>query len=140
VAQLLLWRSGVRAESGISLIDAMIATALLVTALVVLAQVLTTAVTSNIAAGKDTAAIVLASQKIEELRSSPSLPPAGTDSVDQWGMVVGTGPNPVRGVMFVRRWTIDPLAANVLGTYIIQVDVETPGRTGTTLIAATRWR
>lgn len=123
-----------------SLIEAMIATALLTTALVVLAQLLTTAVTSNVAAGKDTAAIVLASQKIEELRSSPALPPAGTDHVDQWGTVVGAGPNPARGAIFVRRWTIDALPANALGTYIIQVHVETPGRTSTSLIAATRWR
>jgi Tfp pilus assembly protein PilV len=128
-----------RRESGLSLIEAMIATALLTTALVVLAQLLTSAVTSNIAAGKDTAAIVLASQKLEELRSSATRPPAGTDGVDQWGVVLGAGPNAARG-MFVRRWTIDALPANVLGTYIIQVHIETPGRPSTSLIAASRWR
>jgi Tfp pilus assembly protein PilV len=116
----------------------MIATAVLATALVVLAQLLTTAVTSNIAAGKDTVAIALASQKIEELRSSRTLPPAGTDHVDQWGAVVGAGP--ARGAMFVRRWTIDAVPANVLGTYFIQVHVDTPGRPVTSVIAATRWR
>jgi hypothetical protein len=95
-------------------------------------------VTSNIAAGKDTVAIALASQKIEELRSSPTLPPAGTDHVDQWGAVVGAGP--ARGAMFVRRWTIDAVPANVLGTYFIQVHVDTPGRPVTSVIVATRWR
>jgi Tfp pilus assembly protein PilV len=129
-----------RGESGLSLIDAMIAIALLATAVVVLAQLLTSAVTSNSSAGKDTGAIVLASQKLEELRSSTTRPPAGTDGVDQWGVVVGAGPNPARGAMFVRRWTIDALPANVLGTCIIQVHIETPGRPSTSLIAASRWR
>lgn len=118
----------------------MIATAVLAIALVVLAQVLTTAVTSNIAAGKATAAIVLASQKIEELRSSPARPAAGTDHVDQWGVVAGGGLNPARGVAFERRWTIDALPASALGTHIIKVDVEAPGRPVTSLVAAGRWR
>jgi len=114
----------VRAESGLSVIEVMIATALLAIALVVLAQLLTTAVTSNIAAGKDSAAIVLASQKIEELRSSPTRPPAGTDHV----------------ATFLRRWTIEALPGTALGTYIIQVHVEPPGRPVTSLVAAARWR
>lgn len=117
-----LW-SYVRDESGLSVIEAMIATSLLATALVVLAQLLTSAVTSNIAAGKATVAMVLASQKIEELRSAPARPAAGTDQVDR----------------FARRWTIDALPASPLGTCIIQVHVDAPGRPVTSVIAAARW-
>lgn len=136
MARPLLLRSTVRAENGMSVIEAMIATALLATALVVLAQLLTSAVTSNVAAGKATAAIVLASQKIEELRSLPTRPPAGTDYVDQWGAAARAP----QGAMYVRRWTTAALPANVLGTYVVQVDVETPGRPITSVIAAARWR
>jgi Tfp pilus assembly protein PilV len=116
----------VRAESGLSLIEATIATALLATALLALAQLLTAAIVSNVAAKKATAAVVAASEKIEELRSSPTPPSSGSDEVGQ----------------FVRRWTIDTLPASPLGTYIIEVHVETAGTAGATtrLIAASRWR
>ncbi len=107
-----------------SVIEAMIATGLLATALVVLSQLLTGAVTSNIAAGKATVAIVLASQKIEELRSAPARPPDGMDQV----------------AMFVRRWTFVPVPASSLGTYVVHVRVETAGRDVASLIAVARWR
>jgi Tfp pilus assembly protein PilV len=128
-----------RGEAGVTVLEAMIATALLATALVGLSQVLTTAVTSTSAAGRATAAIVLASQKIEELRSMPTRPPAGTDQVDRWGVLVGAGLNGSPGTMFVRRWTIDPVAGSPLGTYVLHVRVEAPGGVATSLIAATRW-
>jgi Tfp pilus assembly protein PilV len=112
-----------RDESGLSLIEAMIAIALLATALVATAQVLTTAASSNTVAGKATVAIGLASQKIEELRSSPARPAAGADRVHP----------------FVRRWTIDVVPASVLGTCVIHVYVEVPGRHVTSLVAAARW-
>jgi Tfp pilus assembly protein PilV len=129
-----------RAEHGVSVIEAMIATALLATALTVLAQLLTTAVTSNIAAGRACVAIVLASQKLEELRSAPARPPDGSDSVDLWGGVAGVGPNPARGGMFVRRWTIQALPGTVLGTHVIQVRVDAAGQPATSVVGATRWR
>jgi Tfp pilus assembly protein PilV len=140
MAQALLSHAAMRSERGVSLIEAMIATTMLATALVTLAQLVSTAVSSNIAAGKVTAAVVLASQKLEELRSAPTRPPAGSDAVDSWGVVVGAGQNQARGAMFVRRWTIDAVPGAVLGTYIIQVHVEAPGRPVESAIGATRWR
>ena len=112
-----------RHESGLTLIEVMIAAALLAAALVVLAQLVTNAVTSNIAAGQATTAVVAASEKLEELRASPARPAPGRDQV----------------AVFVRRWTIDPLPGSALGTYVIQVDVEAPARPVISLVSAARW-
>lgn len=106
-----------------SVIEAMIASGLLATALVVLSQLLTGAVISNVAAGTATTGVVLASQKIEEFRSAPVRPPDGMDHV----------------ATFVRRWTLVPVPASPLGTYVVHVRVETAGRVVTSLIAAARW-
>jgi prepilin-type N-terminal cleavage/methylation domain-containing protein len=115
-----------RAPRGFSLIEAVVAMALLAASLLVLAQLVTAAIMSNVAARKATTALILASQKIEELRSSPALPSYGSDAAG----------------LFVRHWTIDALPASALGTYIIEVRVETAGSAGATtrLIAAARWR
>ena len=128
-----------RSEQGLTLIEVMIASALLAAALVVLGQLLTTAVISNVSAGKATMAIILASQKAEELRSSPLRPVGGADQIDQWGVVVGTGVLPAAGAVFARRWTIDVVPGSPLSTHIVHVHVETPQRPVTSVVAAARW-
>jgi type II secretory pathway pseudopilin PulG len=49
--------------------------------------------------------------------------PGYVDYLDASGRWVGTGPNPVPGTIFVRRWSIEPLPTNPNNTLIIQVVV-----------------
>jgi len=49
--------------------------------------------------------------------------PGYVDYLDASGQWVGTGPNPVPGTIFVRRWSIEPLPTNPNNTLIIQVVV-----------------
>jgi len=46
------------------------------------------------------------------------------DYLDAAGNWVGTGPTPVLGTVFVRRWSIEPLPTNPNNTLVIQVVVQ----------------
>jgi len=50
--------------------------------------------------------------------------PGYVDYLDASGAWVGTGPDPVMGTVFVRRWSIEPLPTNPNNTLIIQVVVQ----------------
>lgn len=50
--------------------------------------------------------------------------PGYVDYLDASGGWVGTGPDPVIGTVFVRRWSIEPLPTNPNNTLIIQVVVQ----------------
>src|SRR5689334_3090546 len=58
-----------RAEAGFSIVEVMVATGLLASALVALAQLFAIATTTNAAARSSTLTMVLAEQKIEQLRA-----------------------------------------------------------------------
>ena len=49
------------------------------------------------------------------------------DYLDAAGTWIGTGSSPPRGTMFVRRWSITPLAGSPDQTLLLQVLVTTPG-------------
>jgi type II secretory pathway pseudopilin PulG len=49
--------------------------------------------------------------------------PGYVDYLDRWGQVLGTGPAPLQGAMYFRRWSIEPLPTNPNNTLIIQVVV-----------------
>ncbi len=51
------------------------------------------------------------------------------DYLDAAGTWIGTGSSPPRGTMFVRRWSITPLAGSPDQTLLLQVLVTTPGPT-----------
>jgi type II secretory pathway pseudopilin PulG len=61
-------KSGRRAEAGFSIIEVMVATGLLASALVALAQLFAIATTTNAQARSSTLTMILAQQKIEQLR------------------------------------------------------------------------
>ena len=95
-------------EHGCSLIEALIATTILAIGVASLAQLFTLAVGSNISATHRTRAVMLAAQKLEELRAL------------DWG----TGPGGADAVgEYTRRWSVDPLPGNPGNAVVIDVVV-----------------
>ena len=115
------------AESGISLIEVLLATGLLIASIAAVAHVFALASRANAEAQYTTYATVLAAQKMEELRAAPF--PAGTvdavDYADAFGTVlIGGGGSPQ--AMYERHWTIEPLPT-ALDTAAITVTVTRRG-------------
>ena len=130
---LLVGRAGA-AQAGFSLPEVMVATAILATALVSLGQLFAISMVSNRGARCTTYAAMLASQKIEELRSlayselTPSPPgtlgvstSAYADYLDTYGRAIGGGGSPPAGTVYIRRWSIEPLPAYPDNTLVLQV-------------------
>jgi type II secretory pathway pseudopilin PulG len=134
-----------RAQTGFSLIETLVATALTITALVSLAQVVLIAARALQEARLASLASVLAQQKMEELRalawgfdaeglhlSDEGLAPSPADAMarnvagyceflDERGERLGDGTDPPAGTAFVRRWSIAPLESSPDNTVILQV-------------------
>ncbi len=86
----------------------MIATTILAVGVASLAQLFTLAIGSNLAATHRTRGVMLAAQKLEELRSldwDAALRAGGTDSVGEYG----------------RRWSVDPLPLHPDNAVTIEV-------------------
>jgi Tfp pilus assembly protein PilV len=98
-------------DSGFALPDALFASALIVAGVLALMQVITLAARANETARRLTAGSILASQKVEELRSLEwRVPDAGVDQVGE----------------FRREWSVSPLDVDAARTAVIDVHV-TPG-------------
>lgn len=112
----------------------MIAVSITAVALTALAELFVIASQANADARRSSFASVLAAQKIEELRSlgaglvqqgQPSLSSnlAGAcDFLDQYGRPLGTGTNPPSGTVYIRRWSVEPIASDP-DTFVVQVAV-----------------
>lgn len=140
---------------GFSLLETLVATTVLTVAVGGLAQLFILATRANRSAGATTHAVLLAQQKMEQLRSltwrfeddgSPSsdagLAPSPVnaldanasgycDAVDRFGRVLDGGV--AGGAAFFRRWSIEPLPSNPGNTIVLQVRVvraaaASPGR------------
>lgn len=127
-------------DGGLTLIEVLFAMAILLTVAVSLAPLFVTAARVNLDARTQTAAIAMAVQKVEQLRSltwgcpalSPS-PPGSlqinttgyVDYLDPFGNPVGTGLGPPPTARYVRRWSVEPLAADPDDTLVLQVLVTT---------------
>jgi hypothetical protein len=131
--------------AGITLIEVMVAAAILIVALVSLAPLFVTAIRDNLIARTATDTVVLAAQKLEELRglpwgvdaqgfvvSDPALnaSPAGSlesnsagfvDYVDQFGRRLEAGAGAPADALYVRRWAITPVPQDPSNTIVIQV-------------------
>lgn len=109
------------------------AIAILATAVVALAGLVSVAVRTITSTRERTMAAILAAQKLEELSlAARTLSPSSPDAVGRnepgfieylnaAGEVVGTGAA-ARGVVYVRRWAVSPLAADPR-LYVIHVAV-----------------
>jgi prepilin-type N-terminal cleavage/methylation domain-containing protein len=132
---------------GFSLIEVLVAMAVMSTATIAIAQLSIVSVRLNRVARSTTVATVLALQKMEQLQSAawtelaPS--PSGAlgqnsagycDFLDGNGRMLGNGTSPPAGAVFVRRWSIEPLAAG--GALAIQVSLTPVG--AARLVGATR--
>lgn len=145
-------------ERGFSLIETLVAASILTVGVSALAQLLILSTRANASAAATTAAVLLARQKMEELRglrfgfdlagnrvSDTSLvasPPGAfgacmegfCDFVDRFGRPAGGGTAPPRGAAYIRRWSIEALPANPDDTLLLQVRV---ARAGAALPSAT---
>jgi prepilin-type N-terminal cleavage/methylation domain-containing protein len=130
-------------QRGFSLVETIVATALLATALVALAQLVGAGVQSGAAARTRAATMLMAGQKMEELRALPwaaiaVIPPGTTDYLDASGHEQCVGADdPCGDAVYVRRWSVTP-APFSSGVLLIEVDVRLVGKGhgSTTLVTA----
>jgi hypothetical protein len=125
--------------------DVLIAASLLATVCASLPAAFAGAVRANLAAGETTRTVVLAAQKVEELRSAPFAAPGtveASDLLDSSGRVVT---DPGSTAAFHRMWRTEPLAGTSDQTVVITVlvapyqrsarlSVDTPARGATRLV------
>jgi len=115
---------------GFTLIETIVATALLAIALVTLAQIVATSVRRGLAARTRTTAVMLAEQRMEELRGRPwaSIVTGHTvEYLDTNGDPVCEGAvAPCNGSVYVRTWSATPAPFNT-GVALIEVSVEPVG-------------
>jgi hypothetical protein len=128
------------------LVETLVAMLVLTTGLLAMAELVRLAVASNVRARRSSVAAILATQKIEELRSlawefdvsgvpvsdrglqaSPwSLQqntPGFVDHVDRASAVVGEGVQAPASAVYTRRWSIEPLPADSEHVVLLQVVV-----------------
>jgi hypothetical protein len=107
----------------VNLVEVLIASSLLAAVCTTLPVAFASAIRTSVAAGETTVAVVLAAQKVEELRSSP-FPASGafesSELLDAAGQVV-IGPRPAPA--FRRMWRTEPLGAAPGQTVVITVVV-----------------
>jgi len=96
------------AERGFSLIEVIISTGLLAGAIVTLAHLITVCARTNATAHHLTIAAVSAQQKLEQLRSEPTLDeaPRTVEYLDADGAVVCPGASACGGAVYVREWSV----------------------------------
>jgi prepilin-type N-terminal cleavage/methylation domain-containing protein len=125
-------------QRGFSLVEVIVATAVLCTAIIGIAQLSIVSMRMNRAARTTTVATVLARQRMEQLQSArwtelTTSPFAALDRntagycdfLDGNGRMLAGGTSPPAAAAFVRRWSIDSLAAG--GALLIQVSVGPAG-------------
>jgi type II secretory pathway pseudopilin PulG len=117
-------------SDGFSLIEALIATALVIVVVVSLARLFVISAGVVGTARAVSTAVLLAQQKLEELRAQPVLAasPTGTLSADTPGFADYLD---VRGARFTRRWSVEAIPEG--GVLVLQV-VVSPG--GARLVGA----
>jgi prepilin-type N-terminal cleavage/methylation domain-containing protein len=119
---------------GFTLVETLIAISITGVALTALAQLFVIATEANADARRTTFASILATEKIEQLRSlgadlasqgdaSLSANITGAcDFLDEHGRSRGTGSSPLSGTVYIRRWSVEPLPSHT-DTFVLQVAV-----------------
>jgi Tfp pilus assembly protein PilV len=111
-------------DHGFSLVESVLAIGVLATALITLAQLISTSVATSARARHTTVTAVLAAQKMEELRSARVLeaPAVIAEYLDASGRVTCVGMGECASMVYVRRWSMAPFAAQP-DAVLIQVSV-----------------
>ncbi|HZP47277.1 MAG TPA: hypothetical protein VFB07_02000 [Vicinamibacterales bacterium] len=103
---------------GFTIVEAVVASAIVITALASLTQLAVATRQATSAARARSTATLLAVDKMEELRSAPSLAPSPPDALDRDVDAFSD-----RIVGFTRRWWVQPLPWNPAGGLVVQVRV-----------------
>lgn len=121
----------VSSSVGFSLLEVLVAIGLLGGAVAALGQLVVMAGRANMSARTLTLTVVLAAQKMEQLRAEPSLPAAGgamqhdadgfVDYLDAHGRALPGG-QPA-GASFVRRWMVEPPPFDPARSRVLRVRV-----------------
>jgi prepilin-type N-terminal cleavage/methylation domain-containing protein len=130
-------------QAGFTLVEVLVAMTLIACAAIGVAELLAVTLAATQSARVQTSALVLASQKMEQLRAvawgdadlSPS-PGAAlsnntngyVDYLDLRGRLIGSGGAAPAGAVYIRRWAIASLAADPSNALVLQVLVTTRTR------------
>jgi Tfp pilus assembly protein PilV len=110
-------------EQGSSLVEALVAALVMSTGVLTMAQLLSIATATNLAARRSTVAMIIAEQKLEELRTLPwqYLQASSSSTLQQNtdGYVDYIG-------IYTRRWSIEPVSSIPDSALVIHVLVTTP--------------
>ena len=111
-------------DRGFSLVESILAIGMLATVLITLAHLLSTSVATGALARHITVTAVLAAQKMEELRSAKVLETSAAlaEYLDGSGRVTCGGMGECASMVYVRRWSLTPFAAQP-DAVLIQVSV-----------------
>jgi prepilin-type N-terminal cleavage/methylation domain-containing protein len=113
-------------DRGFALLEVLIAAALLVTLAAGMSRILASGVREVHSSRLRAVATIVAAGKLEELRSTPAGEGAGggAEYLDTAGETIGTGAPVPASAVYIRRWTVDPLAADS-DVFALQVEVAT---------------
>ena len=121
-------------HAGFSLVEVLVATTIVMVGVASLAQLSTLAAARNASAHAATMTLLLAEQKMEQLRAADAgLSPAGAlssstvgwvDYLDGSGRLLGSvSTTPPAGAVYIRRWSVAPTPDNGGQTRVLQVVV-----------------
>jgi len=125
-------------EAGSSLVEAIVAALILAAGVTAMAQLFSIAIASNVRARDRTVAMILAQQKIEELRTS-NLSASSSESVEHLngsGAIVGRDSAPPAQAVYTRRWSVEPVTSGAEAAIVrVRVTARGSGRTEVNLTA-----
>jgi len=128
-----------RDDSGSSLVEVLVAILVLTTGVLSMVRVCSLSIASNTEARRRTVAMILAEQKLEQLRTLDSLAstsaggslvqdePGFVDHIDASGTVVSADAGRPAPALYTRRWSIEALSSAPPEAFVLQVRVLTRG-------------
>jgi len=130
-------------KPGFTLIEVLVALGVLTVLCLAIGGLFAIVARANESAGRQTAATLLATQKMEQLRGDRELQPSppGTlrrntpgyvEYLDAAGRPVGGGATAPPDGVYIRRWSVDPLPGSPAGALVLQVMVTMVSAAGRT--------